>query len=346
MKLIPIIAARFCALLCGAWLFAPSAVAVTFEGLYEAEVPVESQAAELRPEALQRALVTVLVRVTGRREVAADPAVASLLDTTEQFVQQFGYTVDDTLRVVFDGTALRDALLDAGQPVWGSERPATLLWLAIDSGSGQRTLIGADSASDVTELLESVATQRGIPLVLPLLDSEDLARVSFSDVWGGFDEAILAASERYGADAVLVGRAGRSVDGRLLVRWILHFRDQREEWRSTLDDGIQHAADRFARVFAPAGDRLLRAVRIDVSGIDGLRAYGAVSQFLESLTLVQSVGVEEVADDRVVFRVALRGEAETLDRAISLGHILEPVGADNPDQQTRAGADLNYRFRP
>ncbi|MBA3564558.1 MAG: DUF2066 domain-containing protein [Gammaproteobacteria bacterium] len=185
-----------------------------------------------------------------------------------------------------------------------------------------------------------------VQLVLPLLDSEDLARVSFSDVWGGFDEAILAASERYGADAVLVGRAGRSVDGRLLVRWILHFRDQREEWRSTLEDGIQHTADRFAEIFAPAGDRTLRALRVDVSGIDGLRAYGTVSQFLESLTLVQSVGVEEVADDRIVFRVALRGEQATLDRAISLGHILEPVNTTDSDGNRGSGADLSYRFRP
>lgn len=334
------------ALLLGSWLLVPAARAVTFADLYEAEVPVESQAAEQRSEAVQRALSTVLVRVTGRREVAADEALSGLVDNAERYVQQFGYTADEKLRVGFDGTALRSALLDAGQPVWGSERPATLLWLAIDSGSGRRSLVGADSESDVVELLESVASQRGVPLLLPLLDSEDLARVSFSDVWGGFDEAILAASERYGADAVLVGRAGRSVDGRLLVRWILHFRDQREEWRSTLEDGIQHTADRFAEIFAPAGDRTLRALRVDVSGIDGLRAYGTVSQFLESLTLVQSVGVEEVADDRIVFRVALRGEQATLDRAISLGHILEPVDTTDSDGNRGSGADLSYRFRP
>jgi len=312
--------------------------AVSVPDLYEAEVPVESQSAVEHADAVRQALAAVLVRVTGRPGMAADPALSGLLEKAENFVQQSGYTADDMLRVGFDGAALRDALLDAGQPVWGSERPATVLWLAFDSGAGRRTLIGADSDSDVVELLESIATLRGVPLVLPLLDSEDLSRVSFSDVWGNFDEALLAASERYGADAVLVGRAARASDGRMLVRWTQHFRGQRDEWRGSLEDGIQRAADRYAETFAPAGDRTLRALRIDVAGIDGLRAYGAVSQFLEGLTLVQSVGVEEVNGDTIVFRVALRGEPATLDRAISLGRMLEPV-ADG-------SADLSYRFRP
>jgi hypothetical protein len=319
-------------------LLAADARAVTVPDLYEAEVPVESQSADERSDAVRQALAAVLVRVTGRPGVAADPALSGLLEDAESFMQQFGYTADETLRVGFDGAALRDALLDAGQPVWGSERPATVLWLAFDSGGGRRALIGADSDSDVVELLESIATLRGVPLILPLLDSEDLSRVSFSDVWGGFDEVLLAASERYGADAVLIGRAARSSDGRMLVRWLLHFRGQREEWRGSLDDGIQRAADRYAETFAPAGDRTLRALRIDVAGIDGLRAYGAVSQFLEELTLVQSVGVEEINGDTIVFRVALRGEPSTLDRAISLGRMLEPV--------ENGRADLSYRFRP
>lgn len=324
-------------------LLAPAAQAVTVADLYEAEAPVESQADEARPDAVRQALTIVLVRVTGRREVGADPALSGLLESAQRYVLQFGYTAEDTLRIVFDGVALRNALLDAGQPVWGSERPAIMLWLAVDSGGGRRALIGADSDSDVVELLESVAELRGVPLVLPLLDSEDLARVSFSDVWGGFDETLLAASQRYGADAMLIGRAGRSSDGRLLVRWALHFRGELEEWRGSLDDGIGHAADRLAAIFAPAGDRMLRALRIDVAGVDGLRAYGAISQFLESLTLVQSVGVEEVDGDRVVFRVAMRGEPATLDQAISLGHILEPAAGDG---EAARGADLSYRFKP
>ncbi|CAN5117677.1 DUF2066 domain-containing protein [soil metagenome] len=311
--------------------------------LYEAAVPVETQTPKERTEAVQRALSTVLVRVTGRREAAADPALSSLIKAAERYVQQYGYTTDNTLRVGFDGVALRNALLDAGQPVWGTERPVTLLWLAIDNGSGRRSMVAADDESDVVELLESIASQRGIPLVLPLLDTEDLARVSFSDVWGGFGEEILAASTRYGADAVLVGRAGRSVDGRLTVRWTLHFRGQSEEWQGTLEDGIQRSADRFAEVFAPAGERTLRALRVEVTGIEDLNGYGTVSRFLENLTFVQSVDVEEVAADRVAFRVALRGSPDTLDRAVSLSRILEPVAGENTSP---SGADLRYRLQP
>nr|MBA3564651.1 DUF2066 domain-containing protein [Gammaproteobacteria bacterium] len=119
MRPLSTIGAFLGALLLGSWLLVPAARAVTFADLYEAEVPVESQAAEQRTEAVQRALSTVLVRVTGRREVAADETLSGLVDNAERYVQQFGYTADEKLRVGFDGTALRSALLDAGQPVWG-----------------------------------------------------------------------------------------------------------------------------------------------------------------------------------------------------------------------------------
>ena len=51
-----------------------------------------------------------------------------------------------------------------------------------------------------------IAEKRGLPLAFPLLDTEDLQSVTFSDIWGGFDERIIAASKRYGANSILIGR--------------------------------------------------------------------------------------------------------------------------------------------
>ena len=38
----------------------------------------------------------------------------------------------------------------------------------------------------------------------PLLDSIDLSSITFSDIWGGFDEQVITASDRYKVDSILI----------------------------------------------------------------------------------------------------------------------------------------------
>jgi hypothetical protein len=106
---------------------------------------------------------------------------------------------DDTLFVSFDGEALENALRQAGQTVWGSERPLTLIWLAVDWGRGEREIISAEDPQrsrdearsiDRNRLLRQrvldIAERRGLPVAFPLLDTVDLKNISFSDIWGEF----------------------------------------------------------------------------------------------------------------------------------------------------------------
>jgi hypothetical protein len=38
------------------------------------------------------------------------------------------------------------------------------------------------------ERIQATASRRGVPVAFPLLDTEDLQNVSFTDIWGGFDD--------------------------------------------------------------------------------------------------------------------------------------------------------------
>jgi hypothetical protein len=108
----------------------------------------------------------------------------------------------------------------------------TLLWVAVDGGQGERAVLPAagappDTTQEMADLLESIRTsntaiadQRGLPITLPLLDLEDMNQIEFADVWGGFEQSLLPASTRYGADAVLVGRIRVTQFGQE-VEWLL-----------------------------------------------------------------------------------------------------------------------------
>ena len=111
------------------------------------------------------------------RDTATDPRVAEHLVNPGAYVQQTGYTEQGLLLVGFDTNALRTWLLARGLSVWGDDRPAVMLWLAVDLEGGNRSIVGADDESGVQSALVSVAAERGLPLQLPLLDAQDLARV-------------------------------------------------------------------------------------------------------------------------------------------------------------------------
>lgn len=310
----------------------PSAAA-TVTGLYEATVPLAERSEAGQAMAFQEAMRQVLVRVTGRRDAGEEPALATLVAEARRYVQQFRIVGGNQFFAGFDGARVERAVADAGQPLWGHERPATLVLLTVGDGSN-RTLLTASSAGDVKQAVVRGAQLRGLPIVWP-----DAARpVSVAELSGAAPERLRTLGTQFGADAVLAGAAG----GGSMVRWTLVQGSETSEWRGSPEEGPQGAADWFARVFSAesAGDGAI--VAIAVSGVTDLRAYAAVTEYLQSLTLVRALSVDEVAGDSVLYRARVPGGGERLARAISLGNRLEPAAGTAYGDP---GSTLSFRYR-
>lgn len=329
-----LIRSRFWPALVAGLLFCAAAVPAAttrVDGMYAAEADFQGS----RDAAFRAALVQVLVRMTGRRDVGARPEVSPLLDNAAAYAQQFRQPAPNRLWAAFDGAALEKELARLGLPVWGAERPSTLLWIAVDARGGRRFVVASieefeEEEAIRTDVLEA-AERRGLPIVFPLMDAEDRAKASFAEVWGGFEDSILEASERYGVDAILVGRLNADDLGH--GRWMLYAADGVERWSGGIAESVERLADLFAARFAVVTSGETRAVRLAVSGVESIEDYGRISRFLGSLTAVESLGVETVDGDQVVFQVALRGEPASLDEAVRLGGLLHPDGS----------GQLNYR---
>ncbi len=320
-----------------ACLFAATAFAARVENLYSAEVPLESGSDALS-ESFEAALAQVLVKVTGRRDVGAVGDVAARFGDASRFVQQYRIADDGTVWVRFDEVALRRELDGIGEPVWGAERPTTLVWLVLDEGFGQRRILGDPLREESVELvadgdpegtaivdeLMAAADARGLPLGLPLADSAEMSAIPLGDVWGGDAESLLDASVRYGADAILVGRARSAGFDRVSVRWTLLLDDERFDWEGDLAGGPNDVADFFAARLATSVGSSSRIV-LSVDRVDSLDAYGRLSSYLLQLDLVEELGVDRVSGDRVVFHLQVRGDVDTLMRSIALRRVLQPV---------------------
>lgn len=340
----------FCAALPGAGTIA-TAYAARVEGLYAATVPVGDGSAESMKAAYAEALRRVLVKVTGRRDAGAQ--LAGRFGDPEPLVQQYRRDGSGALWAQFDPAAIRRGLDAAGEPVWGENRPTTLAWIAYDAGDGERDILGSEAAMRAPatgpvdalrrDLLDTAAS-RGVPLVLPMRDSQDLAAVTFADIWGEFGGPVLAASARYQSDAVLVGRARLVPAGMPDVRWTLHLGDERFEWRGGVADGPHGLADRLAARLASAG-AAGQTLLVAVTGVAGLDGYGQVSAYLRGLDLVEAIEVPYVKGDVVVYRLRVRGGAEQLARTFAIGRLLyadAPASLAIPPQGRPP--DLTYRL--
>lgn len=357
-------------LLFSALLFSAAATAqsvVDVADLYAASVPATGQTTEERDAALRDALLQVLVKVTGDRDVAVAPTVDDVLRRAPKLVQQFQFQqalADGELApglmldARFQPNVLIEAVKDAGLPVWDQQRPVTLVWLAVRDRNNRRFIVDADSAEVAAAGLINEAAVRGVPLMFPLMDLEDRAAVRFGDVWGGFEDPVLAASGRYDVHSVLIGRISDGESWSKGDWWRFDRNQVPESFSSSGDtrslsmaDGLNKSADLMAQQYARlALPGWASKQRLIINEIYSAKSYAQVLRHLEGLSLVDSVQVSEVAGQTVTFDVQAEGSVRDLEQALDLSSLLlrdvPPVTDPNQPEffALDAGPRLYYRY--
>lgn len=298
--------------------------------LYQATVPNTDRSAPAQTAAFQAAMKIVLVRVTGRRSADADPALAPLVAGARRYVQQYSPAPDGQLWVSFDGAAIERWLTQNGEPLWGHERPTTIVWLTVQTGAQSGIVVTADDMSDLKMAIDEAAAQRGVPLLWPTAADVQKNHLNYSDITGASPATLAQAGKRLGAEGVLIGRAG-DASANANVRWTQLFQDHSSDYSGTLE-GVNRTADLYASLFAASGS--LAPMDIEVSGVADLRDYASLETYLESLSSISHVNAVGMTGDTVRFRLVTRGGVESLQRTLSLNGRLLPHGAgDNGIQR-------------
>jgi len=342
--------------------------AVTLENLYQAEVLSESQSDAQRRIDASEGLSQVLTRVSGRSDILQNPVIVAALKTPEQYYSEFSYarveagndeaaalpqpgldplsaeTPRQVMRIRFAPSLIAKILREAGLPVWGSNRPSVLSWMAIDDESG-RQVLGEANPSLFAKTLNQAARARGVPLLLPLWDLEDSRGVSSSEIWGRFLGRIEAASKRYSPDKILVFRAESEFSNQWRGDWSL---GEGGQWRSGTVYGESQAqlatalvgvlASVLSEQYAVTSTR--SEVRLTVEGITEIQDYAEVSRYLEGLTQVMSVQPVRILTDMVEFKLRSEGEVQQIIDVIALDRKLSLLRLDE------SSSTLWYRWTP
>ena len=312
-------------------LGAPIAYGVSVTDLYEVTMPIEQS----RDTAFVEALKSVAVRVSGRRDAGVRLGPAA--NSPRQYVQRFAFTSDNQLQVAFDSGSVDRMLNDAGLPIWGRERPATLVLLSVPGPDGAPSWIDASYPAPERDAMARAARQRGLPLAWPSLTAQDRAVLNAATSASAPELAQLAS--RSNANAVLLGHGQRDGSGALVVNWTLTSDDGTPQATGSVEEGVHLAADTFGRIYAASGASL-GSVNVEVAGIRNLDDYAATLNYLEGMTLVRSVALEQVVGDTMRLQLAVRGDATTFRRALALDSKLVPSAST----ESAAGDRLQLRL--
>jgi hypothetical protein len=289
--------------------------------LYQAVVPLKGLTAADRNAAFGEALKTAAVQASGRLEAAAAPRVVAAAAKPEPYVQQYSTTADRMLKVGFDAGAMEQLLQQAGLPLWPAERPATLVLLFVPAiAGGARAVTAAERPPERVEL-ERAARSRGVPLAWPV-ESLDAAG---------------ARARLSGPGPVLAGFGAASG-----YDWSFAHAGQSGSARGGPVAGADLAADTLAARYAPASTRSLGTVVMRVGGLENVRAYAALTTYLEGLSLVRAVAVRELAGDTVLLELAVRGDLELLRRILALDSRLAPA----PRAESSSAAAPEFLWQP
>jgi uncharacterized protein len=333
--------------------------------LYQVEVAVADQSRSEQQVAAGIGLLEVLTRVTGLKEIPQPPEIRAAMAQPERYYAQSlylpsaGRELPATSRarevqararpgaglafsMRFSEAEIRRLILTAGLPLWSANRPTTVVWLALDDGE-QRHLIDRSEEQFLIPALLRRAQQRALPVIVPDLslheNDDDRSDVSVFAVWNHDWATLVAISQRYRMDNILVGRISQTPAGVWMADWHLWQRTGERDFREQVfvleaedgdrlaRDAVDQVADALFAQFAiyPGAEAVLR---LEINGIGDLRSYGAVLQYLASLEFVEAVQVQRVERGRLQVALTTHADVGRLQEFLRFEGRLRPAGLD------------------
>jgi len=325
----------------------PLALAVRVHSIYQAEIPVASQSAKDKAAAAQIGIAQVLIKVSGNSHALEDNlSLKGNLAHADDLVQQYSYsatkgpdkTLPYSLKMQFDPEVINKMLRESGTAVWGQNRPLVLVWLALETPAHPLDIVDS-STVDIQNLLTQTSKERGLPMILPMLDVAELAQVSVTDIISKAVPNLQHVSQRYQSDGILIGHVTQT-NGDYASQWQLILGTDQWSWdvsgknlQEIFSGIVDNIADTLAGRFATVVTNTVQSqITLRVAGIKEQADLLQLMKYLQHLTPVADVQLKGVSGNQVMLDISLRGTKQAFVQAATVGKKLTPdAGASSPD---------------
>ena len=303
--------------------------------LYLVELEVDSQSSVERDLGAKNALIDLLTRVTGLRNIPRSQKIKEALKRPSAYYSGFSYRPNNDaggflITYDFDRYLVLDLIAEAKLPYWWSARPGIVIWLALNHSS-QEILSSSDSHSFVQHLRER-AIKRGIKAELPIMDVQDQRLISYKGLMSGIAHQIDQASTRYAADIYLVGKVKEiefSMDEPFFEgRWEFWFDNEflTAKFKSlTAREAAEFGID-FLVDAVVASDAVFALEQQEyqwvVAGIDSVEEYIQLKNIFEDFEFIDRFFLKKLSVDQVMFNISTRASEKKIVELLSKRKVL------------------------
>lgn len=314
--------------------------------LYHTEVQLTgSEKAESL--AKKEGLVNVLVKVSGQPTIADNEVIKKALTQSDRYVTQMSFVdYDDAPRAMklgYNSKMVLSLLTQAEVGIWETPRKSVLVWI-VNEYNYQRSIIWEQSNNSLITRIKDAANERGLPVMFPVGDFDDVTSIEIPDLWGNFKKPIADASERYNPQAILVVKVrGNSSTWTLFdstPQYLVTTSKKSIEGRASgsvqLADMVNEVSDYFAKTYT----KNLAAVAsesetVSIKGVHTTRSFFTIEKQLQQMNSVASVQVNTIQGDKVTYTLSLLGDYQQFnDELLSKNSRIslipeEPIAVDD-----------------
>jgi hypothetical protein len=318
-------------------LLGSSAFAVEVTNLYTGKILVNDKSQKTRIKAHKWAIEQVLSKVSGNNNILENTVIKrEVLRNSASYIRSFAFKTDEQGRTFlvdqFYQTKIDELIKSVGGSLWGRRRPNTLVWLVIEEGVN-RSIVELEQYPQLSEVLSQSSDDRGLPLLLPLMDTIDKGAIYSSDIWARFEEPVIAASIRYNVDNYIMARMRyvHSTKGNNYQKgWLLQFQLMKQkkplltgefngEQFSVIRQMVNSIGDYYASEYAINSEQTgADNLELTLEGVPNVVALTKAEKYLKSLPPVADVKLLRVNKHQVKFLLDLSGEVGDVIRALSL----------------------------
>lgn len=341
---------------------AQTSFAVTISNLYRAEIilPLVDSEKKLINKAFKQAIKEVLIKVSGNLD-GVNNILPGAQKNAASWVAQHSITDEDNLmeldgeffpvkKVVVDfyAQSINDYLFSNQLAVWGSNRPSLLLWI-VEQDDFVRQVSGAQSPSDLLNLVAKDAALKGLPIYAPLQDELDKQAVTVADLWGLFEVPVIEASRRYQTDVAGVLKVNKILDEYEANLMVLMPNEEpinlfvqgldKEDIAEQVNAAL---AKLFSSRYAVVRGQGSAKITLRIDNVIDFQRLDNIQTYLAKIAVVREVYLNTIKADQVHFSVVLDGDLNKLNNAIALDSLLEPVVLDVLDPEVNRVQAYRY----
>ena len=303
--------------------------------LFQAEVDANQSQNQWQ----QAAVAAVLVKLTGGEDILKNPAIATAIRSSSDYIKQFQMVQRDgrnLLQVTLDQQKITSLLQQLQIPIWGSRRPDVLLWLTEKTLDAPQLVVLAEHP--LRNALVAQAKTFGLSYLFPRYDEQELTFINAAALWSGDWSGLTQVSSSYQATQVYNLLVEQNVDltGQLQYRlttqtWLDGVLQTQEfagaEITALLLQFSQQLAATQATQYAvnvQAGAVTDQVLQFKLDGIESLTDLVSVQKLFSAMLTVRQQQLVAFQPGQATIQLTLASTEQDFYRALALEKQLLP----------------------